>query len=87
MLVEILMALLCAALLLAAVCYAAREKAPLCAMRESDRRKLAVMAAVGVALGGLREMSLTALCANQQEFTFAASSAAVSAELLLAGEC
>ena len=31
-----------AALLLAAVCYAAREKAPLCAMRETDRRQLAV---------------------------------------------
>ena len=39
-----------AALLLAAVCYAAREKAPLCAMRESDRRQLAVMAAVGLPL-------------------------------------
>lgn len=42
-----------AALLLAAVCYAAREKAPLCAMRESDRRQLAVMAAVGLPLTAL----------------------------------
>ena len=42
-----------AALLLAAVCYAAREKAPLCAMRESDRRQLAVMAAVGLLLTAL----------------------------------
>ena len=42
-----------AVLLLAAVCYAAREKAPLCAMRESDRRQLAVMAAVGLPLTAL----------------------------------
>ena len=42
-----------AALLLAAVCYAAREKAPLCAMRETDRRQLAVMAAVGLPLTAL----------------------------------
>ena len=42
-----------AALLLAAVCYAAREKAPLCAMRETDRRQLAVMAAVGIPLTAL----------------------------------
>ena len=69
-----------AALLLAAVCYAAREKASLCAMRESDRRQLAVMAAVGVSLGVLMEMCLPALCANLLDFTFAAV-------LLLAAVC
>ena len=76
-----------AALLLAAVCYAAREKAPLCAKRESDRRQLAVMAAVGVSLGVLMEMCLPALCANLLDFTFAAHIAAVAAVLLLAAVC
>ena len=76
-----------AVLLLAAVCYAAREKAPLCAMRESDRRQLAVMAAVGVSLGVLMEMCLPALCANLLDFTFAAHIAAVAAVLLLAAVC
>ncbi len=42
-----------AAVALAALCYAAREKAPLAAMRETDRRQLAVMAAVGLPLTAL----------------------------------
>ena len=44
------LAAVAAALLLAALCYAAREKAPLAQMREADRRQLAVMAAVGIPL-------------------------------------
>ena len=74
-----------AALLLAAVCYAAREKAPLCAMRETDRRQLAVMAAVRVSLGERMAVSLPALCAKLLDFTVAAHIAAVAAVLLLAG--
>ena len=35
-----------AALLLAALCYAAREKAPLCRMSAADRRQMAVMSAI-----------------------------------------
>ena len=42
-----------AALLLAALCYAAREKAPLCRMSAADRRQMAVMAAVGIPLTAL----------------------------------
>ena len=42
-----------AAVALAALCYVAREKAPLAAMRETDRRQLAVMAAVGLPLTAL----------------------------------
>ncbi len=42
-----------AAVALAALCYAAREKVPLAAMRETDRRQLAVMAAVGLPLTAL----------------------------------
>ena len=42
-----------AAVALAALCYAAREKAPLAAMRETDRRQMAVMAAVGLPLTAL----------------------------------
>ena len=42
-----------AALLLAALCYAAREKAPLCGMSAADRRQMAVMAAVGIPLTAL----------------------------------
>ena len=42
-----------AAVALAALCYAVREKAPLAAMRETDRRQLAVMAAVGLPLTAL----------------------------------
>ena len=42
-----------AAVALAALCYATREKAPLAAMRETDRRQLAVMAAVGLPLTAL----------------------------------
>ena len=42
-----------AALLLAALCYAAREKAPLCKMSAADRRQMAVMAAVGIPLTAL----------------------------------
>lgn len=42
-----------AALLLTAVCYAVREKAPLCGMSEADRRQLAVMAAVCIPLTAL----------------------------------
>ena len=42
-----------AALLLAALCYAAREKAPLCRMSGADRRQMAVMAAVGIPLTAL----------------------------------
>lgn len=42
-----------AAVALAALCYAAREKAPLAAMRETDRRQLTVMAAVGLPLTAL----------------------------------
>ena len=44
------LAAVAAALLLAALCYATREKAPLAQMREADRRQLAVMAAVGIPL-------------------------------------
>ena len=44
------LAAVAAALLLAALCYAAREKAPLAQMREADKRQLAVMAAVGIPL-------------------------------------
>ena len=56
-------------------------------MRETDRRQLAVMAAVGVSLGVLMEMCLPALCANLLDFTFAAHIAAVAAALLLAAVC
>ena len=42
-----------AALLLAALCYAAREKAPLCRMSAADRPQMAVMAAVGIPLTAL----------------------------------
>lgn len=42
-----------AALLLAALCYAAREKAPLCGMSAADGRQMAVMAAVGIPLTAL----------------------------------
>ena len=42
-----------AAMLLAALCYAAREKAPLCGMSAADRRQMAVMAAVGIPLTAL----------------------------------
>ena len=42
-----------AAVALAALCYVAREKVPLAAMRETDRRQLAVMAAVGLPLTAL----------------------------------
>lgn len=42
-----------AALLLAALCYAAREKAPLCRMSAADRRQMAVMATVGIPLTAL----------------------------------
>ena len=42
-----------AALLLAALCYAAREKAPLCGMSAVDGRQMAVMAAVGIPLTAL----------------------------------
>ena len=42
-----------AAVALAALCYAAREKAPIAAMRETDRRQLTVMAAVGLPLTAL----------------------------------
>ena len=42
-----------AALLLTAVCYAVREKAPLCGMSGADRRQLAVMAAVCIPLTAL----------------------------------
>ena len=47
------LAAVAAALLLAALCYAAREKAPLCGMSASDRRQMAVMAAVGIPLTAL----------------------------------
>lgn len=42
-----------AAVALAALCYAAREKAPLAAMLETDRRQMAVIATVGLPLTAL----------------------------------